>query len=141
MSQWTHVAGLIRVDTLDGIAVRRDTETTLHSLISASTLPTGSEEPLRLAILPTRRNNSLNWGHISVWGDLRDYGNARQVEELSEWFRLLCQALVNEHYIIRQAVLLVEVERAATFVLSASPELGDAKVVVRVVSVPIPVAA
>ena len=138
MSQWTHVAGMVRIDTLDGIVVRRDTIDTLRRIIIASNLPTGSEGSLHPAGLQTREHTSFSWGHIAIWGDLRDYGDARQVEELCEWFGRLTQALLDEHYIIRQAILQVEVERVGSFTLSSRLAVEGNKSVVRIISVPVP---
>ena len=139
MSQWTHVAGLVRVDSLDGLGVHRDTSETLRSIIEASGVPVGSEGPVRTSLQRTREDSSLSWGHISIWGDLRDYGDASDVEELCHWFRQLCQHLLQAHYVIRQAVLAVEVEGQPPFVLHADL-VDDAQghMTAQVVSVPVP---
>lgn len=138
MSQWTHVAGLIRVDTLDGVVFPRDPYMVLTVLAQASSPPEGSEGLLQVRAHETREHNSLNWGCLVVWGDLRDYGNGKQVEEISAWFERFLNTLHAHHYVIRQAVLDVEVEGGPVFLLVSQYDKEFKQV--KVLSIPVEVA-
>jgi len=75
MSQWTHIAGIIRVDSI-GMNVGRDTEQVLNMMIQGlADIPTGSEGPLHYRILNQLQGNALSWGNIIFWDDLRDFGS------------------------------------------------------------------
>ena len=106
MSQWTHVAGIIRVDSLLDMVGRSAPPGVLIRAVSLPP-PTGSEGPIQFDVVGTRQDNSLAWGHISFWGDLRDYD---KVEELRAWFEAYLKALMRQRLAIRQAIMEAQVE-------------------------------
>lgn len=113
MSQWTHVAGCIRVDGLEliGEDVEGDiksafgTSCTYEDLMNGNdycTIPCGSEGSVQYRIEKTGQPNWVAWGGIYIWGDLRSYNN---VDEIYNWIKNACSKLS-----IRQCSVLVEVE-------------------------------
>lgn len=121
MSQWTHVAGIIRIDSMAGILSADTIKLTLKALMGTPVtyedlmgddiethVPMGSEGSLQYEIVKTRDENGLPWGHVAVWGDLRDYTD---VEAIKVWFQEWIAALCAETpSFIRSAVVTVRVE-------------------------------
>lgn len=109
MSQWTHVAGCIRVDAVriinDPI---NDIKKVLGKIVRYgdsdwdTTIPCGSEGSLKYQIIENPDKNCMAAYCIPIWGDLRDYSN---VEEIENWFNSCC-----ENLIVRNAVLNIDVE-------------------------------
>ncbi|GAI80691.1 unnamed protein product, partial [marine sediment metagenome] len=102
MSQWTHVAGLVR---LDGIGMMKgwtpeDEKRELEKVLAASSLPFGSEGPLQYQVQIIFPQNQLCRGHIALWGDLRDYGD---VKEIREWFKGLLSNFSFDYYLPNQS--------------------------------------
>jgi hypothetical protein len=52
------------------------------------------------------------WGHIALWGDLRDFGQG-DVQQIRDWWKFLHQALEIADLSVRNGVLSIEVERGA----------------------------
>ncbi len=132
MSQWTHVAGIIRVDSLTAALVMRPEIThqmekeKLEEWLSNTAPPMGSEGPAQWKVDITAEGNSLNRGHITVWGDLRDFGE-EDVDSIREWWRwVLTETLgihapphegaIPWHFLVRQAVMIVDIERGDTLI-------------------------
>lgn len=113
MSVWTHVAGIIRLDSLGAVILRGSPEEinrrvkeaivkTLgqtSSLDSPSdqpcTVPTGSEGSLQYEVSHTGGEHELAWGHVSIWGDLRDFEEEDVVELKAWWERILTKLQPN----------------------------------------------
>lgn len=128
MSQWTHVAGLIRVDALRGIApkgspINPDLEAILGPIStyyrpnSASTLPTGSEGSLEYKVIESEHENSLASYTVAIWGDLRDYGS---VDAILDWLNKTFAGLM-----IRSGIVEVDVEFDRQHVLLHNGKGGE----------------
>jgi hypothetical protein len=107
MSQWTHVAGCIRLDDLRLWKPDPD----LPALVQAG-LPNGSEGPLQFHVWVNPERNHISAYTISLWGDLRDFGT-EDVPGLVEWFKRIASSTLG----IRQAMLHVVVEYGPTIIL------------------------
>lgn len=122
MSNWTHVAGIIRVDSFkfndieeidfDKIIgkeclwdspseVWEDAETNPDKY-----LPMGSEGSLQKTIWRNPDRNCLASYTVSIFGDLRDH---HSTSDIIEWFKEKCKALW-----IRNAVITVHNEWCGT---------------------------
>ena len=120
MSQWTHVAGCIRIDGLLALGIEPDlsclgrvvTWDDLDGDADPLGLPMGSEGSLRFEVLRNPDPGQMAAFTVPVWGDLRDYDD---VDEIEAWFR---KVVVESGLMIRDAVLSVEVEFARRYVLT-----------------------
>ncbi len=100
MSQWTHVAGIIRIDSMVAVMDRGGPDPTEKMLrerlgytwdyddlgnrvkdihIDNSHVPFGSEGSIQYDVAQTGSQSSLSWGHIVIWGDLRDFDDPNQI--------------------------------------------------------------
>ena len=122
MSNWAHVAGIIRIDGF------KDKETVHHfdALLGKEIhwdsssreewkfamehkdlyLPMGSEGSLYKHIWKNPNKNSYTRYTVSIFGDLRDYWGS---EKIIEWFQAICQK-----FHIRQATITVREDYAGT---------------------------
>lgn len=117
MSNWTHVAGIIRVDDL-----RLGEDLDFEDLIGREILyespfeewenidkyperylPTGSEGSLQMSVWTNPDKSDLAAYTVSIFGDLRDHDNA---QEVVDWFKKIC-----DKFLVRNAVIVVENER------------------------------
>lgn len=134
MSNWTHVAGVIRVDSLrfnedidfdkligkefmpyknildndsieDTIAKLNEAYADLEADSSAY-LPMGSEGSLHKSVWTNPDECACAAYVVTIWGDLRDHHDAN---EIVEWFKKICDKLW-----VRQACITVENERNGT---------------------------
>ena len=120
MSNWTHVAGIIRIDGLvyfgepdfDEIigkeclwespeAVWKDAKDHPEKY-----LPMGSEGSLQKSVWVNPDKSCLASYTVSVFGDLRDHNNA---DAIVEWFKGKCKSMW-----VRNAVITVENELYGT---------------------------
>jgi hypothetical protein len=122
VSQWTHVAGIVRVDTLMGIVINKNPEVELRRLFEPN-LPEGSEGPIKLSFIETREYNSMCWGLVAISGDLRDRGD-EYVQDIARWMNNVAKEMKQEGLLIRDAVLAIDVEYGPRYVLSPQRE-GD----------------
>ena len=119
MSNWTHVAGIIRVDYLKIPGVTRDIdfeeeigreltfddiwdETVVYEEYEShpqSFLPSGSEGSLKMSVWANPDDSHLSAYTVSIFGDLRDHHNE---DEIIEWFKAQCNK-----FLVRQAVITV----------------------------------
>ena len=133
MSQWTHVAGLIRIDSMVDLLGGSDTtERMLRDRlgytwnyddlgnrareihIDNSHVPFGSEGSVQYEIVKTRLEtgsgeHSLSWGHIAIHGDLRDFDDPNEI------YRWLVDSLatINEDGLgFRDVIVAIQVEYA-----------------------------
>ena len=122
MSNWTHVAGIIRVDHLKIPGVTRDIDFEKEigrqltfndiwdgtpayeefKLNPQSFLPLGSEGSLNMSVWANPDTSCLAAYTVSIFGDLRDHNDP---DAIIEWFKKKCQLLM-----IRQATIVVENE-------------------------------
>ena len=101
MSNWTHVAGVVRVDAirgLDGMSadkirdilgkeVHFDSETAVwddYDKHPEEYLPCGSEGSLHMSIWENPNTSQIPAYTVSIFGDLRDHDSAM---EIVKWFR------------------------------------------------------
>ena len=122
MSRWTHVAGIIRVDSIFDLLGGIPTMYALKDAILDP--PSGSEGPVRVEPLMTREpgSNTVNWGQVLVWGDLRDYDD---VEALVYWFTQSCQRMFDRKLMIRDALLRIRVEYARSLIVTVEHSETD----------------
>lgn len=109
MSQWTHVAGIIRLDSMGNCIVRQlptgskrekieeavnkalgntwNFESTPEE-VERCNVPGGSEGSLQHNVFPNsdEDEHGLSWGYATIWGDLRDFGT-EDVPEIKVWFQ------------------------------------------------------
>ncbi len=116
MSQRTHVAGIIRLDSIGAQVVRymytgKDNElkNNVHralgntwkysddvDTIKNCTVPQGSEGSIQYRVdteYPADEDShSLSWGFVYIWGDLRDFGT-EGISKIENWFKNSLQTL------------------------------------------------
>lgn len=117
MSNWTHVAGIIRIDDLrlgdtipdfDGlIGMELHYEDTIAKWDDAhyhpeKYLPLGSEGSLMKSVWINPEEGVVAAYTVSIFGDLRDHDDA---QEIVDWFKKVC-----EKFAVRNAVIVVENE-------------------------------
>ncbi len=115
MSQWTHVAGIIRIDSMGVAILRGPAEKKVEKIKEAVTkalgntcdfessseafaqcnVPGGSEGSLQYTISRNsdEDEHALSWGYIAIWGDLRDFG-AEDVQSVVDWFQQSLDRLI-----------------------------------------------
>ena len=110
MSNWTHVAGIIRADgfrfvgsdpnfdEIVGISRRYGD----NKIIGAKYMPAGSEGTLEKMVWVNPDKSSLAAYTISIFGDLRDHHSPQAI---IDWFKDLCK-----QFMIRNACITVENE-------------------------------
>lgn len=108
MSQWTHVAGIIRLDSLGATIVMGPTSIKRQKIEEAvakamgntcdyesepeeweqCNVPRGSEGSLQYNVFPNsdKDDHALSWGYAVIWGDLRDFGE-EDVPGIQDWFQ------------------------------------------------------
>jgi hypothetical protein len=123
MSQWTHVTGCIRFDFLPGFgnpkaelseAFGRTCEfDDPPSVWKLCTVPCGSEGSVQYKIDRTGTGNSLAWGVVYVWGDLRHYQDA---QEIYEWLKKSCA-----NKAVRGCAVKIEIEYGKSYLVYDTP--------------------
>jgi hypothetical protein len=117
MSNWTHVAGVMRVDYY----IMGDDELDFDKLLGKEChdydtfvdaykhpelyLPMGSEGSLRKSVWINPNDSYLARYTVSIFGDLRDHDSA---DEIIEWFKNKCKSLDGK---VRQATITAYNER------------------------------
>ncbi len=116
MSQWTHIAGLIRLDSMGAIIVRLPFEEMAKRVKEAAAkalgntfefesslevsqrcnVPAGSEGSLQYKVYTNTESDthSLSWGYVAIWGDLRGFGT-EDYPEVLEWFQKSLERLMH----------------------------------------------
>lgn len=116
MSNWTHVAGVMRVDYVkwDEDELELDFDKLLGkechdyaSFVNANKrpelyLPMGSEGSLQKSVWINPNDSHCSRYTVSIFGDLRDHDSC---DEIIEWFENKCKALGGS---IRQATITVD---------------------------------
>ena len=128
MSIWTHVAAIIRIDSIRVPGMGPQSKEELEEVLgpvamfgssnedwNSCTLPCGSEGSLQYAIWENKDENCLAAFTVSVFGDLRDYEETKPIEK---WFNAFC----SKFPLIRQAICIVEVEYGETKVFQYKEE-------------------
>lgn len=106
MSIWTHVAGVIRIDGLEGMP-EPDLGNTCNffdeqDVWEACSVPCGSEGSLSYTVWTNPNSSQIARWTCTIWGDLRDYDS---VEEIRAYFER-----ITDGYMVRQGAFTVEVE-------------------------------
>lgn len=128
MSIWTHVAAIIRIDSIKGFGIGPQSKEELEKVLgpvaefdgtdeewNACTLPRGSEGSLKYAIWENEDEHCTSAFTVSVFGDLRDYD---ETETIEKWFNEFC----GKFPMIRQAICVAEVEYGETKVFQYKEE-------------------
>jgi hypothetical protein len=141
MSQWTHVAGMIRVDAMRSVIPARVTDVEdvigysyyydwdsddLHKVENASTgpsVPIGSEGPIQYSVNVNPHLPSLAAYDVAVWGDLRDFGE-ESVGQIGDWLaRIVTDVKASQRLLsLRDLVVKVSVEYGPTFLYTLDDE-------------------
>lgn len=118
MSNWSHVAGIIRIDDIrfddktpdfdklvgKEMSYHEYSFTNDEDIDKSKYLPMGSEGSLQKSVWVNPNVNDLAAYTVSIFGDLRDHDST---SEIIQWFKDKCKS-ISEHYVIRQAVITVE---------------------------------
>lgn len=126
MSNWTHVAGIIRIDAIRCMEEEIDFDALIgkeydwesHHDIWINPdkyMPMGSEGSLNKHIWINPDKSCIAAYTVSIFGDLRDHDDP---QEIIDWFKSIC----NKCW-VRNATIVVENERNGT--LSWTWEYGD----------------
>ena len=116
MSRRTHIAGLIRIDSIGELAgtnVEKMLKDILWPICSReewddkSTLPRGSEGSISYKILPYWDKNSLSRGEIAISGDLRGYGTEEDAKNFIKWVEGILAEIQGEAR-VRQGIIQFE---------------------------------
>lgn len=121
MSNWTHVAAIVRVDH---IILNPDDEIDFEMIFGREvlwdmdwadiesdcrpTLPMGSEGSLRMSVWHNPDCSHLAAYTVSIFGDLRDHDDPN---EIIHWFK---EKLKCKNLFVRQATITVENEKSGT---------------------------
>lgn len=126
MSNWTHVAAVVRVDSFRfGNETEQDAIEKFHDIFGkeclfesssevwedmecapGSYLPMGSEGSLRLSVWTNPNTSSMAAWTVSIFGDLRDHDDP---DEIVNWFKEKIEGLS-----VRQATITVRNEMNGT---------------------------
>lgn len=124
MSVWTHVAGIIRVDSIRPLENELDFDKILgkewdfndmwddepiyteYTTFPDRFMPCGSEGSLHKHIWINPDKQDISSYTVSVFGDLRDYDNAQSI---IDWFEGCCNKLW-----VRQATIIVDISGQKT---------------------------
>lgn len=115
MSQWTHIAGFLRIDYLQ----MRESDNQLIDIIKEKfgrtcdfhspekswdecNVPMGSEGSVQYKVLLTYGHSSLARIVVLIWGDLRDYGDDKSI---IDWVKKSTKDLI-----LRAGIIQVDVE-------------------------------
>lgn len=126
MSQWTHVNGAIRFDsvrmegmpfnTLDAIKKLCGNTASFKDSSAAwdkCNVPSGSEGSIQFSFWANSSLTSTAAFGVHIFGDLRDFGS-EDVHKIKEWFG---RVTTTEHVMIRSAILEIRVEYGKTLIL------------------------
>ena len=128
MSQWTHVCGLIRIDSMwdvrksliDSFGKTYKYADSIEAW-EACTVPTGSEGSVQYDIVNTRdekkfalSGGSITFGYVAIHGDLRDYDDAN---EIYEWIKNACGNEETAGWWVRSCCVRVEIEYGKSFII------------------------
>lgn len=116
MSRWTHINASFRLDSIKKI-LDEEIECVFGKAITfkdmydyeadgtSKVLPMGSEGSLEMSIWHNPDRSFLSSTTVSVFGDLRDFGDEQDIEGLKLWFNDCC-----EQFRVRQAFMQIEDE-------------------------------
>lgn len=126
MSNWTHVAGIMRLDSIRGITSQPNFEKMIgmECLWSSGEsvhddawehkdayLPMGSEGSLQKTVWTNPEPEYVFSYVVSIFGDLRDHDSA---QEIIDWFQNKCSEVENYGCYVRDAVITAANEMFGT---------------------------
>ncbi|MCJ7634106.1 hypothetical protein MUP77_17180, partial [Candidatus Bathyarchaeota archaeon] len=120
-------AGIIRIDHLPIAPISPPlTEETAKSFL-AENAPSGSEGGLKFDAVKTQvvtpSGFDVSWGSLSFTGDLRDFDDAKKIEE---WVKSSFEKLKAEYKVImRQVAVSIDVEYGSCIVLTWNPRTDN----------------
>lgn len=130
MSQWTHISGMIRFDTMQvmlGISdkeliqrVRSRMGNTVDFADSekkwdACNVPKGSEGSVQYEVFLTNESNHLARVVVAIWGDLRDF---EDVDAVEAWVKKVGVSDIKRDGLgVRSGIVYVQPESQAPTVL------------------------
>jgi hypothetical protein len=116
MSIWTHIAAIIRVDSVGHIVGVPDgtVEVGIKSIVKQSPIPSGTEGPAHWRFMRIESEYSPVFGNIVFWGDLRDYDDA---VEIQEWLHDIIKTLESGGLGVRGFAGSIEVEGAGLYAM------------------------
>jgi len=122
MSQWTHLAGIIRVDNvrfwLDPAHTSERAAGEIFRTLMAR-IPVGSNgTQTSVQCHPTADDRVV----AIIEADLEDTGSKEDVQAITEWFKDRLRKLRDRGYAIRQAVLEIEVEDQGYYIVRAGED-------------------
>lgn len=125
MSQWTHVNGSIRVDTIRRVMPDLDFVSLFKTCTfnsspeewAACNVPCGSEGSIQFNIWDNPDKAHLAAYTINFFGDLRDYDDEK---ELVKWLQDTCRELG----IVRDAIMSVDIESKSYSVYKINVMVG-----------------
>lgn len=117
MSCWTHVEAVFRIDDFAPFNHKTDFDSVFGKECLWETgdfkdaikhpskyLPMGSEGSLQKSVWTNPDHGSLAMYVVTVWGDLRDFDSA---DEIEKWFRKCCSKF---KFTLRQAVCDIKID-------------------------------
>lgn len=114
MSVWTHVAGVIRVDTITRTDAPSLGNTAFFeddlSIWDKVDVPWGSEGSIHIENFCDKTETSIARYHYHIWGDLRDFDNENVMEQFPTFLNRIVIRLKEKNAWIRQAIIQCEVE-------------------------------
>jgi len=137
MSQWTHVAGIIRLDCMRfgedaaflqgvkdafGHTYHYDPRLSDDEYLASRkrcNVPAGSEGSVQYAVQKTGRQSpeggEVSWGVVYIWGDLRDYSD---ITAVYLWVKRALKRLETKWGTdVRQCAIKVDVEYHGSFMI------------------------
>lgn len=144
MSQWTHVAGIIRVDGIDQpknapLFLGHQTKDWLEREgmsfeesnqhwddAQNSGIPMGSEGSLKWKWSTEGRESSMYKGNYYIWGDLRDFNDPKII---LEWLSKKVKELDNIGYFLRQLSVNIWVEGEEPYTICDINDTGELQMI------------
>jgi hypothetical protein len=114
MSRWTHVAGVIRVDSIPGVIPDPEFSKIFktfnyhnaETMRNSCNVPYGSEGSLQVSVYTNPATVGVPRFIVTIWGDLRDFGDDNDMVLMKKWWK----KTLKQFPMIRQAVLKVDDE-------------------------------
>ena len=121
MSQWTHVTGSIRINSIGWcMDYKRDVYKILNQAFKVS-IPIGSEGPVGMKIFKTGHQDTsggtIEWGSICFFADLRAYDN---YEEIYNWIVSSISSLDKEY--VRSMSIIIDVEYKGKYLITVDKD-------------------
>jgi hypothetical protein len=85
--------------------------------------PMGSEGALSISYQRTTTGNCIAWGFVSIWGDLRDYGEDDDAQRIVNWITNALDRLEKIGIGTRNKAISIEVEGQPEILLGTPSEV------------------